>query len=171
MENQTELKWHQKPKLIIILLIFFFPVGLYFMWKNNLWTKKTRWIVTGICSLILIGQLGSKEGGEKSSEFYNQEFTSGTATAWGKTGYNAVIFKNDGTVEYNNMLKSSENKKGNFYKSGRTTGTWSFKDSTKKKIDIIFLSGVNADKAGEWEFQDAKNEMIKSPSGKIMSRL
>jgi hypothetical protein len=58
MENQIELKWHQKPKLIIILLIFFFPVGLYFMWKNNLWTKKTRWIVTGICSLFLIGQLG-----------------------------------------------------------------------------------------------------------------
>ena len=28
------------------------------MWKNNLWTKKTRWIVTAICGLILMGQLG-----------------------------------------------------------------------------------------------------------------
>jgi len=28
------------------------------MWRNNLWTKKTRWIVTAICGLILMGQLG-----------------------------------------------------------------------------------------------------------------
>jgi hypothetical protein len=171
MENQTELKWHQKPTSIIILLVLFFPVGLYYMWKNNLWSKKTRWIVTGICSLIVIGQFGSKEGGNKTSEFYNQEFTSGTGTAFGMKGYNSIIFKKDGTVEYQNMNKSSNDKNANFHPSGRTTGSWSFTDSTKKKLDVIFLSGVNADKAGEWEFQDAKNEMIKSPSGKIMSRL
>jgi hypothetical protein len=37
--------------------------------------------------------------------------------------------------------------------------------------EVIFLSGLNSDKGGEWEFQDAKNEMKKLPSGKIMSRL
>jgi hypothetical protein len=69
MENQTDLKWHQKPKSIIILLILFFPVGLYYMWKNNLWSKKTRWIVTAICSLILIGQLGGgSSSGPKAEE-------------------------------------------------------------------------------------------------------
>jgi len=56
MEIQTETKWYQKPTGVIILLIIFFPVGLYLMWKNDMWTKKTRWIVTaGIAVLILAG--------------------------------------------------------------------------------------------------------------------
>lgn len=58
MENQTELKWYQKPTGVIILLIFFFPVGLYLMWKNKLWTKRTRWIVTGVLALIIIANAG-----------------------------------------------------------------------------------------------------------------
>ena len=39
-------KWHEKNRNIIIMLILFFPIGLYFMWKNKLWTKTTRWIIT-----------------------------------------------------------------------------------------------------------------------------
>lgn len=54
MENQTELKWYQKPVGVIILLIWLFPIGLYMMWKNDLWTKQTRWIVTGILALITV---------------------------------------------------------------------------------------------------------------------
>ena len=53
MENQTEFKWYQKPSGITILLIIFFPVGLYLMWKNELWTKQTRWIVTVVIALIV----------------------------------------------------------------------------------------------------------------------
>ena len=58
MENQTNLKWYQKPSGTIILLILFFPVGLYLMWKNELWTKKTRWIVTGVLALFVIANAG-----------------------------------------------------------------------------------------------------------------
>lgn len=61
MENQTELKWYQKPTGVIILLIVFFPVGLYLMWKNDMWTKKTRWIVTTVIAVVLLAN--SNEGG------------------------------------------------------------------------------------------------------------
>jgi len=57
MENQN-LKWHQKPVSVILLLIFFFPLGLYFMWKNGLWTKTIRWVVSGAFALIVVA--GSK---------------------------------------------------------------------------------------------------------------
>lgn len=57
MENLSELQWHQKPRNIILLLIFFFPLGLYFMWKNEIWAKKTRWIITGVISLIVIANI------------------------------------------------------------------------------------------------------------------
>lgn len=73
MENQTELKWYQKPTGVIILLIFLFPVGLYLMWKNELWTKKTRWIVTGVLALIVIagpgGDLSAPTECDCSKEF------------------------------------------------------------------------------------------------------
>lgn len=65
MENQTELKWHQKPTQIILLLIFFFPVGLYFMWKNEMWSKTTRWIITGTIAFAVITNIGNDSSSKK----------------------------------------------------------------------------------------------------------
>jgi hypothetical protein len=59
MNNKIEPKWYQKPTTVIILLIFFFPVGLYLMWKNELWTKKTRWIATGVVAVMVIANSGN----------------------------------------------------------------------------------------------------------------
>lgn len=67
MENQTELKWYQKPAGVIILLIFFFPLGLYLMWKNELWTKQTRWIVTAFIAVVIIANAGKNNAGSNSS--------------------------------------------------------------------------------------------------------
>ena len=55
MENQQ--KWHQKPVTAVLFLIFFFPVGLYLMWKNNLWSKTTRVIVSVFFGLLVVGNL------------------------------------------------------------------------------------------------------------------
>ena len=55
MENQQ--KWHQKPVTAVLFLIFFFPVGLYLMWKNNLWSKMTRVIVSVFFGLLVVGNL------------------------------------------------------------------------------------------------------------------
>ena len=65
MENQTELKWFQKPTGIIILLIVFFPVGLFLMWKNEMWSKKTRWIVTGAIAILFIANAGGSGSADK----------------------------------------------------------------------------------------------------------
>jgi len=40
-------KWYQKDSGIVLLLIFFFPVGIYLMWKHAKWSKTAKWIVTG----------------------------------------------------------------------------------------------------------------------------
>jgi hypothetical protein len=79
MENQTELKWYQKPAGVIILLIFFFPVGLYLMWKNELWSKQTRWIVTGLLALVVIANAGN----DKNS---NYSFSNGEGVIKHNTG-------------------------------------------------------------------------------------
>ena len=78
MENQSELKWYQKPTSVIILLILFFPIGLYLMWKNELWTKPTRWIITGVIILLVLANAGNKNKGGDSdnSSNYNTESNS-----------------------------------------------------------------------------------------------
>jgi hypothetical protein len=72
MENQTEKKWYQKPTSIIILLIFFFPVGLYLMWKNELWTKQIRWVVS---SAIVIVVIANANNNNSDNSNYQSDFS------------------------------------------------------------------------------------------------
>lgn len=71
MENQHQQKWHQKTNSIILLLIFFFPLGLYFMWKNEIWPIKTRWIITSVFVFAVIlntrNENSSKTDGNEQS--------------------------------------------------------------------------------------------------------
>ena len=76
MENQTTQKWYQKPVTVILFLIFFFPVGLYLMWKNELWSKTTRVVVSVFFGLLVLGNL-SKESTSKS---FNSTNKTGTIT-------------------------------------------------------------------------------------------
>lgn len=39
-------RWFEKPLNVIIALILFFPIGIYFMWKNSVWKFRTRIIIT-----------------------------------------------------------------------------------------------------------------------------
>lgn len=49
-------KWYQKTGWIIFWLIFFFPVGLFLMWKYSSWKKPVKGIVS---FLFVLGALGS----------------------------------------------------------------------------------------------------------------
>jgi hypothetical protein len=77
MENQTNLKWYQKPNGVIILLILFFPVGLYQMWKNQMWTKKTRIII----SVFIILSVVVATSNENSNSFSNISSSSSSSSS------------------------------------------------------------------------------------------
>lgn len=50
------------PFLIIVSLLFCFPVGLVFVWTNPLWSQKIRVVVTGgwvACVLLYLALIGS----------------------------------------------------------------------------------------------------------------
>ncbi len=51
---KQEKKWYQKTGWIIALLIVFFPVGLYLMWKYTDWRKNTKITLTSICAVGLV---------------------------------------------------------------------------------------------------------------------
>lgn len=78
MENPTTLKWHQKPTNIILLLVFFFPLGLYFMWKNGVWSSKVRWGVTALFLVLVVGGVNDKEEVAAEKEAFVYENGIGT---------------------------------------------------------------------------------------------
>jgi hypothetical protein len=59
--SEQNLKWNEKPILIIPLILFFFPLGLYFMWKNQVFSKKVRVVVSIFFVFVIIGSMGNQE--------------------------------------------------------------------------------------------------------------
>jgi len=47
-------KWYLKTFWLIILTIFFFPIGLYLIWEKSNWTKKFKVITTLIVTILVI---------------------------------------------------------------------------------------------------------------------
>jgi protein-S-isoprenylcysteine O-methyltransferase Ste14 len=40
------LKWNEQTWVVILFLIFFFPLGLYFTWKTPIWSIKKKTIIS-----------------------------------------------------------------------------------------------------------------------------
>lgn len=52
--DEPKRKWYQSNGAIVLLLVFFFPVGLFLMWKYALWPKAAKWILSGFFGLIIL---------------------------------------------------------------------------------------------------------------------
>jgi hypothetical protein len=56
---ETSKKWYQSSICIVALLIFFFPVGLFLMWKYAEWKKVVKVIITLIFIVFLMSSASS----------------------------------------------------------------------------------------------------------------
>lgn len=54
MSNQNQTKWYDNKLVVGLLIILFFPVGLYALWKNNHISNAVKWIVTGVLLLFVV---------------------------------------------------------------------------------------------------------------------
>jgi len=97
MENNQKLKWHHRPISIILLLIVFFPLGLYFMWKNGIWSNTSRWVISIFFALIVIANLNKNH--HNTSNDSNSNTNSGQCKELDHSGnFRSVV---------NDRLKSS----------------------------------------------------------------
>lgn len=48
------MKWYENKVIIILLLICFFPVGLFLMWKHTDWQKNVKIIVSSVVAVVVI---------------------------------------------------------------------------------------------------------------------
>ena len=139
-------------------------------WFKSLTKSKQIILVLGLVILLAVANKNKSSTSYDNGEFYNHEFTSGTGSAFGMTGYNQVIFQKDGRVAYCNMNKTSNDKEARFWPSNMTRGTWKFVDKEQKRIEVVFNDGNNADKAGIWEFSDENYKSVKLSDDQNLSR-
>lgn len=61
MSEKEKVPLRKRNWFIILLLVIFFPVGLYLMWKHASWGKTAKWVVTGAIALLVAYNLGSQD--------------------------------------------------------------------------------------------------------------
>ena len=60
-QDPDHKKWYQKTGWIIALLILFFPVGLFLMWKYTNWKKPVKGIITALILIIALSGIVSPD--------------------------------------------------------------------------------------------------------------
>lgn len=59
LERQTnkQLHWYEQELNIFLLVLFFWPVGIYLMWKYSKTSIVAKWTITVFCSLIFFATI------------------------------------------------------------------------------------------------------------------
>lgn len=60
MSENEKVPLRKRNWFIILLLIIFFPVGLYLMWRHANWSNIAKWVVTGVIALLVVFNLGAQ---------------------------------------------------------------------------------------------------------------
>jgi uncharacterized membrane protein len=68
-----EKKFYQKTWFIVLSLIFFFPVGIYLMWKYTSWSKKAKSIATVVVLIYGLIIILSDEDTSETAESKDPE--------------------------------------------------------------------------------------------------
>ena len=42
------------PVVVVLALLIFFPAGLFLMWRNRLWNKPARWVITAAVAILVV---------------------------------------------------------------------------------------------------------------------
>lgn len=65
MKNNN--KWYKSTWFTILMLVIFFPVGLFLMWKYMNWKTWVKVVITVAIALIVIGNMGKSPSTNKSN--------------------------------------------------------------------------------------------------------
>lgn len=127
------MKFYERTWFVIIMLIFFFPLGLFLMWKFKDWTKGVKWIVTVVVVLVAIFGFATDEndGEEKKQE-------TNTTTDSKEDSKDSKEDKKDNAEKYNskNDTKTKEEKQKSEIKKDDKPLTDKEKLDKKLKDDV-----------------------------------
>lgn len=123
IESKTKKgNWYENKLYVILWLIFFFPVGIYGVWKTGDWSKRTRWILTALPIVLFLWIMVADSmappvitvsGYKANQEVEGQEYrVAGQVTpSVSKLKINGVDVQveADGQFAYNVQLKDGQN--------------------------------------------------------------
>lgn len=69
--EQTQNHWYDKTWLVVVLCIFFFPVGLYGLWKSPTISKEWKIGITIVAALLFLISIASKDNSK--TEYVTKE--------------------------------------------------------------------------------------------------
>jgi len=140
-----------KNRIGILLLIVFFPYGLFYMWKNNLWSIKVRNFILVFYAILVVSSffntsnknhINYKEYSSKNAESViekeNEKWNLSAADVllyydWChpncKDPIAAFKFHSEGTFNYSTKA----------FSIGTRRGKWV--DNGNGKVDLIYLDG------------------------------
>ena len=76
MTEENKSRWYQNGFVIVLLIIFFFPIGLFLMWRQPNWNKKIKWGIIGFFGLMfLLAAIGGSTAPKTTSISDNQIVT------------------------------------------------------------------------------------------------
>ena len=121
--------WYQQTGIVIAFLIFFFPVGLYLMWKYKVFPTGVCIVVTIIIVGIGVSTFSEKGQNQKSNALSREANTSSTRARPDTYSPVGGWSYNDGVYDITLIIQPG----GTFYyrdNDGNSTGNWSVVGST-----------------------------------------
>lgn len=133
MENNQKDKWYDNKLAVFLFCIFFFPVGLYALWKSN--TISKGWKIGGT-TIICIFALSALAGESPQSANDTSSYTS-KSDSYASSSY---IAEPEADSKNNAKTKKSKDASENYAQVGETLNTRYFDVtvndvSVKEKVD------------------------------------
>lgn len=139
---ETKKKWYQKTGWIIALLILFFPVGLFLMWKYANWNKVVKWVVTGVFAL---GVLANATGGSNTASTTTTPESTPTVTQETPTTQPEVTTQQEQTAQPTKAPAKATNTPAAQKQPAAQGATTSQKNAVRKAQSYLNYTGFSRD--------------------------
>jgi hypothetical protein len=85
MESHRVKNWYDKKAIVVLLLVFFSPVGIYALWKNSEFPRKTKVILSAGAALLIILGISRENLNSRISQ-QNHSFGNGSYSSKSPVG-------------------------------------------------------------------------------------
>jgi hypothetical protein len=145
MDNKN---WYDNKVLVHILLIIFFPVGLYTLWKTDIIAKWWKITATGIIALTIIANAANRKGSGNQKELVATTVKVEMSQAEKDSiaaveRLDLIAFRKRATITAPNLLHAyleNEVKADNLYKEKRFFIEGHIKDISKDLMGNIYVT-------------------------------
>ena len=164
---ELKKKWYENPVYVILWLIFFFPVGIYGVWKYPTWSSRTKWILTALPIVFIVWSMisaslaaptiklsDSSSGKEVSGADYRVEGTVTPTSSTVKVNDYDTSVDSTGKFNYTITLKDGANEitiiatnAGKTTQAKQSVTKLTAEEAAKRKAEADAAAKVAADKA------------------------